>query len=137
MKKTIVKILALSLIAVMMCLALVSCGGPNSDPKKAKDSLEDAGYEVLYASNKVEAVFLGGWYDGCEAAIMASNEDDEAVWIWYFEEKEDAEKAWEDGLEKYADELKEEAKEEDVDLVGKQSGKMIYIGTKKAINAAK
>ena len=138
MKKTFAKILAFSLVAIMMCSALVACSlfGPNSDPEKAKEALEDADYEVLYASNAVEAVFLGGWYDGCEAAI-AAGKDDEAIWIWYFEDKDDAADAWEKGLKDYAEEIEEEAKEEDVDVVVKKSGKMIYIGTKAAVKAAK
>ena len=44
--KTFVKVLALSLVAVMMCAVLVSCGGPNKDPKKAAEALEEAGYAV-------------------------------------------------------------------------------------------
>lgn len=132
------KVLALSLVMIMMLGLLVSCaGGPNSDPKKAKEALEDADYEVVHANNAAEAFFLGGWYDGCEDVILAINEEEEElIYIWYFEEKDDAEDAWED-IEEFAEELKEEAEEEDIDLVVKKSGKMIYVGTKKAVKAAK
>ena len=134
--KNVIRVLALSLVMVMMLGLLVSCGGPNSDPKKAKEALEDADYEVIYASNELEAAFMGGWYDGCEAVILASNEDDEGIYIWYFEEKDDADDAWED-IEEFAKELQEEAEDEDIDLIIKKSGKMIYVGSKQAIKDAK
>ena len=47
MKKSIIKVLSLTLIAVMMCAVLVSCGGPNADPDKAEKALEDAEYTVM------------------------------------------------------------------------------------------
>ena len=43
MKKTIVRILALSLVAIMMCFALVACDAPNADPDKALEALKDNG----------------------------------------------------------------------------------------------
>ena len=39
MKKNILKITALALLAVMLCAMLVACGGPNKDPEKAKEAL--------------------------------------------------------------------------------------------------
>lgn len=136
--KNVIRVLALSLVMVMMLGLLVSCGAPNKDPDKAKDALEDAGYEVILADNEISAALMGGWYDGCEAVLMAYNEedDDDGIWIWYFEEKEDADEAWDD-IEKFAEDLNEEAKEEDIDMVCKKSGKMIYVGTKQAIKDAK
>ena len=135
--KNVLRLLALSLVLVVMLGAFASClsGAPNADPEKAKEALEDADYDVLYASNALEATFLGAWYDGCEAAIFANNDDD-AIWIWYFEETDDADDAWEK-IEDFAEELKEEAEEENEDIVVKKSGKMIYIGTKDAVKAAK
>ena len=136
--KNVIKVLALSLVMVMMLGLLVSCGGPNADPDKAEKALEDAGYEVTHADNEAEAFFMGGWYDGCEDVIFAYNEDneDDAIYIWYFEEKENADEAWED-IEDFAEKMMEEAEEEDIDLVAKKSGKMIYVGTKQAVKDAK
>ena len=42
MKKTI-KLIALAMAAVILCLALASCGGPNADPDKALAALKDNG----------------------------------------------------------------------------------------------
>jgi len=111
---------------------------PNSDPEKAEENLENAGYIVSVSDDKISMALAGGSYDGCEAVLMAYNEedDDDGIWIWYFEEKEDADEAWDD-IEKFAEDLNEEAKEEDIDMVCKKSGKMIYVGTKQAIKDAK
>lgn len=136
MKKTILRVVALALLAVMMCMALVACA-PASDPDKAEKALEKKDYEVKHADDKLEAAFMGGWYDGCEDVILAYNEESEdVIYIWYFDDKDSANEAWDD-IEKYAEELNEEAKEEDIDIVCKKSGKMIYIGTKQAVKDAR
>lgn len=46
MKKSIVRILALSLVAVMMCLALVSCGGPSGEYGSDDYTLKFSGSKV-------------------------------------------------------------------------------------------
>ena len=135
MKKTVLRIVALALLTVMTCTLFVACA-PNADPDKAEKSLEKKDYEVKHADNKLEAAFMGGWYDGCEEVILAYNDESkEVVYIWYFEDKASADDAWDD-IEEYAEELNEEAKEEGNKIVCKKSGKMIYIGTKKAIRDA-
>ena len=136
--KSLIKVLALTLVMIMALGLLVSCGAPNADPEKAEEALKDAGYKVILADNALSAAFLGGWYDGCEAVLVATSEEneDDGIYIWYFEEKEDANNAWED-IEEFAEELNEKAKDEDIDMVCKKSGKMIYIGTKQAIKDAK
>ena len=135
MKKNILKITALALLTVMICAMLVACGGPNANPDKAEKSLEKAGYEVAHADDKVEAALMGGWYDGCTDVILASKDDD-GIYIWYFEDKDSANDAWEK-IEKFAEEMNEEAEEDDLDIVCKKSGKVIYLGTKQAIKDAK
>ena len=111
---------------------------PNSDPEKAEEALKDAGYIVSVADDKISMVLAGGSYDGCKAVLMACNEenDDDGIFIWYFEEKENADEAWDD-IEKFAESLNESAEEEDIDMVCKKSGKLIYYGTKQAIKDAK
>ena len=42
MKNTL-RILAVAMVAVMLCLTLASCGGPNPDPDKALESLKENG----------------------------------------------------------------------------------------------
>ncbi|MBE6685205.1 MAG: DUF945 domain-containing protein [Ruminococcaceae bacterium] len=46
MKKSIVRILALSLVAVMMCLALVSCGGPSGEYGSDDYTLKFSGSKI-------------------------------------------------------------------------------------------
>ena len=120
--KTFVKVLALSLVAVMMCAVLVSCGGPNADPEKAEKALKDAGYEAEYTE-----VGVGG-----VKGILVAGKGDDGIWITYYDSAEDANKAWEETEE----DLKEMLKDEE-DVVIKKSGKMIYYGTKQAIKDAK
>lgn len=132
--KNVLKLLAISLVLVVMLGALASCGGPNADPEKAEDALKDNDYEVIVADDKVSLAFYG--LDNLECVITAYSEEDEddAIMIFYFEEKEDADEAFDSEI---FEELIEEAEEEDEDIVVKKSGKMIYIGTKNAIKAAK
>ena len=127
MKKSITKIIALSLVAVMMCFALASCGAPNKNPEKAKAALEKAGYTVQYTeANPDEA-------EGVTGVLVATEKDSEnGVYIIYFESASAAKDAWKDAK----DEINELAKEQK-DFVAKQSGSMIYYGTKDAVKAAK
>ena len=137
--KTFVKIIALALVTVFVCATLASCAlmAPNADPEKAEKSLEKKGYEVELIDDKYSLGFisLGTGVSDLECVLTAVDKEDkdEAVRIYYFAEKESADEAW----EKYFEKLAEKAKEEDSDIIVKKSGKMIWYGTKKAINAAK
>ncbi len=128
MKKSIIKVLSFALVAIMMCAVLVSCGGPNKDPKKAKEALEAAGYEVMYA--EVNA-------GGIKATITAVKGED-SISIAYYDDKDTATKAYEQAKEAY-EALKEiaEAAGEELDYVVKQSGTIVYMGTKQAVKDAK
>ena len=135
--KTFVKVLALSLVAVMMCAVLVSCGGPNKDPKKAAEALEEAGYTVTTLDK--------GLPEGYEATVTGvkldlENETADFIVITYYSDKEVLNAEWDE-----AQETLEEGKEamaalygvEKDDIVVKKSGMMIYVGTKAAVKAAK
>ena len=130
MKKSIVRVIALSLMTIMMCIALVSCGGPNADPKKAEAALKDAGYVVVL--NDGEGFISGALLpDGVEASLVAYK-DGEYIAVSYFEDTKALNEAW--------DEAKDEAQkleDEYENIVCKKSGKMIFIGTKQAIKDAK
>ena len=133
--KNVLRLTTLALVLVMMLSCLASCfGGPNADPEKAEEALKDNDYDVLVVDEKVALAFYG--LDNLECVITASSEEDEddGIIIFYFEEKEDAKDAFDSEI---FEELAEEAKEEMDDVVVKQSGKMIYIGTKNAVKAAK
>ena len=129
MKKNFLKITALALLAVMICTMLVACGGPNKDPEKAKEALEDAGYTVVFNDGGLIGDHL--LPDGAEATLTAMKGDDEYISIVYYEDAEAANEAWEDAKED-AKELEEEYE----DIVYKKSGKIIYIGTKQAVKDA-
>ncbi len=141
MKKSIVRIIALALISVMMCLALVSCGGPNADPDKAVEALK----KNDYAAEKVDDSGLGALIiaalkvagiEDVDCVVSGTADVDgktEHITIIYFEDKEAADEEWED-VQKYAE---DEKGDEDSDWVVEKSGKMIYFGTKAAVKAAK
>jgi hypothetical protein len=128
MKKSI-RLIALALVTVMACLALVSCGGPNSDPEKAKDALKDAGYTVVL--NDGDGLIGGALLpDGVEAQLVAYK-DGEYIAISYYDDTDALNDAWDEAQDE-AKELEEEYE----DLVCKKSGKMIYVGTKQAVKDA-
>ena len=127
MKKSIVKVLSFALVAVMVCAILVSCGGPNKDPKKAEAALKEAGYTVSLVE------FEEPTDDGMVATLTAYKGLTDMVTIVYYETKADAKAAFADA-EKEAEAMKELLGDE---FVLKQSGKMVYMGTKTAIKAAK
>ena len=131
--KTFVKVLALSLVAVMMCAVLVSCGGPNKDPKKAAEALEEAGYAVQLVDENMP--------EGYEATIIATkidleNEKVDFISIAYYSDTEVLNADWEEAQDSVKD-MAEEMGLEESEIVVKKSGKMIYIGTKDAVKAAK
>ena len=123
--KKFVRILALTLVAVMLCASLASCGGPNKDPEKALASLKEEGYT---------AVKVGDYVSGTKIVEEDGKQMMEHVTIYYYETKDDATAAMEK-IQKLADEEKDD---DNTDWVGAtQSGNIIYFGTKAAIKAAK
>ena len=132
--KKLIKLSALALVLIMMVAAFASCAAPAKDPKDAKKALEDADYEVMLIDDKDALKYTG--VDGLTAYLSAMNEDGEGIMIYYFEDKDAANDAWED-IEKAAEEMAEEAEEDDPEITWKKSGSMIWIGTKAAIKAAK
>ncbi len=140
MKKSIVKVLALALVAVMMCLALASCGGPNADPDKAVEALEKNEYTAEKITDSglgtivIAALKVAGIEKvDCVVTGTAKIDDKiESVTIIYFEDNDAANNEWED-VQKYMEDEEDDGSE----WVIKKSGKMIYFGTEAAIKAAK
>ena len=135
MKKTFVKLLAMMLVVVFATLTLASCGAaPSSNPEKAEAALEKKGYNVEVYDDAftlgIYAAMLGT--DDIECVVRGNDKDDknESVIIFYFGDKDDVDAAW-DAVEELAEENENE------DIIIKKSGKMIWMGTKKAIKAAK
>ena len=127
--KKFARILCVMLVAVMLVCTLASCIAPKGDPDKAEKALEKEGYTVTVIDS---AAVLP---DGVEAYLSAFK-GDEGVMIYYFESAKDAKEYWKDH-EDDIKEMKEEAKEEGEKLVVKKVGKMIWVGTPKAVKAAK
>ena len=137
--KNILRFAAVAMVAIMLCLTLASCGGPNADPDDALAALKENGVTWAAKDNTV----LPGVYkllgvDNVECVVSGTGKIDGEyahVTIIYFEEKDDANDAWEK-IQKESEDDKKEA-DEDSEWVCKKSGKMIYYGTKEAIKAAK
>ena len=122
--KKFIRVLALTLVAVMLCASLASCGAPNKDPEKALASLKEEGYA---------AVKVDDYVSGTKIVEEDGEKKVEHVTIYYYASKDDATAAMEK-IQK----LSNEKKGENSDWVGAtQSGSMIYFGTKAAIKAAK
>ena len=150
MKKTL-RMLAL-VMAVLMCIfAVVACDSnkdakedtekkeevikPNSDPAKAKENLEKAGYEVMLMDDESVLKLLG--IDGLVAVISAMKgtdaEEADAISIYYFKDSDSAKKAKENEIIKEAIEAAKEEKDVSTGI----SGKILWMGTKAAVKAAK
>ncbi len=125
--KTFARMLSLVLVAVMLCAALVACAKPDKDPAEAEKKLDAAGYDVTVLEGE-EAEMM----DENVKTIVFGQKDDDYITIYYYEDKDDAKKIFND-LEADA---KADAEELDVEIVCKRSGKMVYIGTKAAVKAA-
>ncbi len=138
MKKT-VRILALSLVFVMLALVLVSCK-PNSNYNKAKENLDKKGYDVSLLTDSISTTGAEVFYgiENVEAILSASKKVDgkyEGVTVFYFKDATSAKNA----LQKI--ESKAEKPDKDDNLNSKyvkptQSGKMVYTGTSNGIKAA-
>jgi hypothetical protein len=138
--KKITKILAIALLAIMSLTVLAACA-PNADPDKAKAALEKNEYKATKSTGMaVDATELLLGIDDLECIITGTktveNEDGETkvehVTIYYFEDAKAAKAAF----AKLQGESDEE-KEEETDWVFKQSGAMVYYGTKAAVKAAR
>ena len=136
--KRVLRIFSLTLITVMLCLALVSCGGPNSDPDKALDALKDN--DITWCVKDEYGVPTALKYmgiDGVDCVVTGTgkiNDKYAHITIVYFDEEADAKEAYEK-VDEYAETYKKDAEESD--WVFKKSGNMIYYGTKDAVKAAK
>lgn len=133
--KKLVRIISLALVAVLLGAALVSCGGPNADPAKAKAALDEANYLVTETDNDfaIGAVELALGIDDLECVVAGVAKED-AIAIYYFEDAKAAKTAFET-MKTKTDKILEDVEEDKV--VAKCSGKMVYFGTKQAVKDAK
>lgn len=86
--KKLMKISALALVLVMLVAVFASCAAPAKDPKDAEKALKDAGYKVEVYTEKAMLNYIA---DGLEAYLSAVNaEDEEFIYVFYFEDKDAA-----------------------------------------------
>ena len=122
MKKKILSVVAVLVLAAILAVALVAC--IPSDPDKAAENLANADYLVI------PLPLLG--IAGVDEAIMATNLK-EGIVIVYFESSDAA-------SEFYGDKDNEKFLQEELgleDTVYKKQGKIVYLGTKEAVKAAR
>ena len=127
--KKFTRILALTLVLIMSVALFASCAAPNKDPKKAKEALEKAEYEVMFVDGELAdlaAAFLE--VDKVDAMISATKGDD-AIEIIYFDDAAAA--------KEFFDVVKKAAEDAGTTAKVQRSGNMVYYGTPAAIKAAK
>ncbi len=148
------KVLAIICVAIFTLFAFAACA-PSDDPEKALQSLKDNGYTVgvltktvktsdafEYDFDEIEEMLAPKKERGTLEAVVvgtkfgknAEGEEtvDETVTIFYFSSTAAMKKRWDSGkiyIQEYAD--------DDENLRIGKSGKMIYVGTKAAIKAAR
>lgn len=137
MKKT-VKIVAAVAVLAVMCTALVACI-PN-DYEKAESNLKKEGYTILMSYAEGDVGFdtivktvVGSVVDGITAIVSAGKGLTDAITLVYFESSSKAKEHF-DALKEQAE---KDAEDEDVELIFKRSGKVIYFGTEDAVKAVK
>ena len=139
MKKT-VRILALSLVFVMLALVLVACK-PNSSYSTAKEKLEKKDYSVSLLTDSISTTAAEVLYgvENIEAILTASKKVDkkyDGLTVYYFKDSASAKNAFE--------KIKAKSNEDDIDkddlnsgyVKVTRSGKMVYFGTKNGVKAA-
>lgn len=147
--KKFARVLALMLVATMLCAMLVACGAkPASDPKEAKAALEENDYVAVLVDSDLLLAGAALTYGGKVSATLTGTNGDEYVNVVWFEEEDDA-KAYFEKLEEQFDKAQEELDElEDEDEKKElqeehdkatfgRSGEMVWFGTKEAVKAAK
>lgn len=151
--KNIVKIVIVTMLALMLVLALISCGAkPKLDPKETKKALEANGYDVvMFADGEgdiAEAkklIFEKGYgesklavdSDNITAYITARAAKGGVIEIAYYKDEASAKEAYAE-LEKKYESDKKRYDDEGIDYfydIG-NSGNMIWHGTPEAIKAA-
>lgn len=142
--KKMTRILAVALVLVSLATVLASCAAkPNQDPAAAVKALEQNHYQIL--SNDTEALpaeYAAQGVADVTCVVVATRAEAnkkgeqqvEGVTILYFKDAAAAKAA----LSKATDLLNVESSDSlGSKYIVKQSGSMIYAGTKNAIKAAK
>lgn len=131
--KNLTRALALVLTVLLLSLSMVSCSTPAKNPEAAKKALENNDYIILsYIDDVNELKSILGKDMGLTVYLSATDKTYEnIIYIYYFESATDAKAAYAEA----GKQMKRTADEEG--WVIKRSGKIIYMGTEDAIEAAK
>lgn len=141
--KKLTRILAVALVLLTLVTVLAACSAkPNADPASAKKALEQNHYVVYASDSELPAAYAEQGVANVTYVINATRvettkkgkQEAEGVTILYFENEAAAKAA----LSKATDLLNIQSSDSIASkYVVKQSGSMIYAGTKNAIKAAK
>ncbi len=141
--KTSVRMLALVLAVALLACCLGACTArPAKNPADAEAALKEAGYLVFCDNTVMPRHFEQLGYD-LTCTLTATKESKSSdgdtktdlVVVYYFADKENAQKAL-DKVREYAAEDKDEIAD-DAWIAPTGSGAMVYYGTKSAFRAAK
>jgi predicted small lipoprotein YifL len=126
--KRIISSILVCILLLGCAFALASCGGPAEKPEDAKAALEEEGYTVVMSED-------GAKYAGLKATVFAYKNDllektNDHVEIYYFNDADAANKAWETVSALYEEEAKKLGLEYGIE------GSIIYKGTPDAVDCA-
>ena len=140
--KKFTKIVAIALVLAMSVVLFASCAKTNKGYEKAKKALADAGYVV--ESNAGEWSSQVADLEGSIAAykIKEGTENDknpkasDGIVIYYFKTEKAANRAWDKTLKSEVESAKKRAAKDEITIVSKKEGKVIYYGTQEAVDLA-
>ena len=140
--KKFTKIVAIALVLAMSVVLFASCTKTNKGYEKAKKALADAGYVV--ESNAGEWSSQVADLEGSIAAykIKEGTENDknpkasDGIVIYYFKTEKAANRAWDKTLKSEVESAKKRAAKDEITIVYKKEGKVIYYGTQEAVDLA-
>ena len=135
--KKIAKIMCSFMLILMVALSATACGISNNY-ERVEEKLDDEGYTVytLKGSSKIEAALnsLGMDADPDDIeCVMTAEDGDEFIYLVFFEKTKAAKEFYED-FESDGEELLDYM---DVNGEVGRDGKVVYMGTKRAIKDAK
>ena len=140
--KNFTRIVAIALVLVMSVALFASCAQPPKSYEKAKKALNNAGYVV-----ESDAGEWGSQLSDLQGMISAykikeGTENDKnpkasgGIVIYFFSTEKAANKAWDKTIKSEYESAKKRAAKEEMELISKREGKIIYYGTQDAIDVA-
>ena len=140
--KNFTRIVAIALVLVMTVAVFASCAQNAKGYDKAKKALANAGYVV-----ESDAGEWGSQVNDLQGVIYAykireGTENDKnpkasgGIVIYYFKSEKAANRAWDKTIKNDYESAKKRAAKEEMELISKREGKVVYYGTQDAIDIA-